>query len=307
MADINAEVILGILFLTLSNANVQFIEKELTWRSYTIAEALSTIKWVELINKKKFAKTVLDKKSKTFVVHIASLNLTPRIYPDRATQIASLLTEKVKFSDKYSDFVDVFLEEKTLVLPEQIEFNQHVIELKEGKQPLYGLIYSLDLVELEILTTYIKTHLKTEFIQLSKSLVGAPILFNKKSDGSLCLCIDYQGPNNLTIKNRYPLLLIIESLDRLGQLKRFTQLDLTNAYHQMRIKGDDKWKTAFQIRYGHFEYPVIPFKLSNAPASFQGYINKIFSEKLNVFVMVYLDDIFFYTKNQGWGHVEAMW
>ena len=93
---------------------------------------------------------------------------------------------------------------------------------------------------METLKTYIKTHLKTGFIRPSKSPTGAPILFDKKLDDSFHLYVNYRGLNNLTIKNRYPRLLIGESLDRLGQAKRFTQLDLTNAYHQMRIKEDGK-------------------------------------------------------------------
>ena len=308
LADISAEVVLDILFLTLSNADVQFVEKELTWRSYTTAEALPTTKRVEFINKKEFAKAALDENSETFVVHVASLNLAlaPGIHPDRAAQIASLLTEKVKILEEYSDFTDVFSEEKALVLPEQTESNQHAIELEEGKQPPYGPIYSLGPVELETLKTYIETHLKTGFIRPSKSPAGAPILFDKKPDGSLCLCVDYRGLNNLMIKNRYLLPLIGKSLERLGRAKRFTQLDLTSAYHQIRIKEGDEWKTAFRTRYGHCEYQVMLFGLSNTPTSFQGYINKILVERLNIFVIVYLDDILIYTENQGQGHVEAV-
>ena len=224
LANISAEVVLDIPFLTLSNANVQFVEKELTWRSYTTAEALPTTKRVELINKKEFAKAALDENSETFVVYVASLNLapTPGIHPDRAAQIALLLTEEVKIPEEYSDFTDVFSEEKALVLPERTESNQHAIELEEGKQPPYGPIYSLGPVELETLKTYIETHLKTGFIRPSKSPAGAPILFDKKPDGSFRLCMDYRGLNNLTIKNWYPLPLIGESLDRLGRAKRFT-------------------------------------------------------------------------------------
>ena len=133
LADISTEVVLGMPFLTLSNVNVQFVEKELTWRSYTTAEALPTIKQVELIDKKEFAKAALDKNSETFVVHIASLSLVPGIYPDRKGQIASLLIEEVKIPDKYSDFTDVFSEEKALVLSERTEFNEHAIDLEDGK------------------------------------------------------------------------------------------------------------------------------------------------------------------------------
>ena len=113
--------------------------------------------------------------------------------------------------------------------------NEHAIELEEGKQPLFGPIYSLGPVELEILKTYIETNLANGFIRPSKSSAGAPILFDRKPDGSLRLCVDYRGLNNLTIKNQYPLPLIGKSLDWLGRAKQFTQLDLTNAYHWIRI------------------------------------------------------------------------
>ena len=217
-----------------------------------------------------------------------------------------LVAKEVKIPTEYSDFSDVFSEEKASILPEATELNQHAIELQEGQQPPYGPIYSLGPVELETLKTYIETNLANGFIRPSKSPAGAPILFVGKPDGSLRLCVDYRGLNNLTIKNRYPLPLIGESLDRLGRAKRFIQLDLTSAYHRMRIKEGDEWKTAFRTRYGHFEYQVMPFGLFNAPASFQGYINKILAEKLDIFVIVYQDDILIYIKDPGQGHVEAV-
>ena len=95
-------------------------------------------------------------------------------------------------------------------------------------------------------------------------------------------------------------------MDCLGQAKRFTQLDLTSTYYQMKIKKDDEWKTAFHPWYGHFEYQIMPFGLSNASASFQDFINKILTEKLDIFVIVYLDDILIYTEDQGHGHVKGV-
>ena len=157
-----------------------------------------------------------------------------------------------------------------------------------------------------MLKTYIKTNLANGFIRLSKSPARAPIFFDRKPNRSLRLCVDYRGFNNITIKNQYPLSLIGKSLDWFGQAKRFTQLDLTNAYHRMRICESDKWKTAFRTRYSHFKYQVMPFGLSNAPATFQGYVNKILAEKLDIFVIVYLDDILIYTEDPGQPHVEAV-
>ena len=215
LANINMEMVLSMPFFTFSNIDIQFAKKGLTWRSYTTARVLSTTKQVELIDRKEFAKAALNKNSEIFVTQV--IFLAPiSIYPDKKAQIASLLTKEVKISDKYSDFVNIFLEEKALVLLEQTEFNQHVIELEESKQPLYGPIYSLGPVELKTLKIYIKTHLKTEFIQPSKSFSGASILFDKKLDSSFRLYIDYWGLNNLTIKNQYLFSLINESLDFLS-------------------------------------------------------------------------------------------
>src|SRR5690606_10294399 len=126
---------------------------------------------------------------------------------------------------------------------------------------------------------------------------GAPILFAKKKDGSLRLCVDYRALNKITIKNRYALPLIPELLDRIRGAKYFTKLDLRGAYNLVRIKEGEEWKTAFRTRYGHFEYLVMPFGLTNAPASFQSLINNVLREFLDRFVIVYLDDILVYSKS----------
>ena len=123
---------------------------------------------------------------------------------------------------EYSDYSNVFSAENTMELPEYAKMNDHTIVLEEDKQLPFGQIYSLRPVKLKILKTYIKTILVNSFIPPSKSPVQASILFNKKLDGSLRLCIDYQGLNNITIKNRYLLPLICELLDQLVWAKRFT-------------------------------------------------------------------------------------
>ena len=151
-----------------------------------------------------------------------------------------------KVFDEYTDFVDVFSPDLATKLPEHTGINNYIIELVDGQQPPYGLIYSLGPVELETLKAYIETNLANGFIRPSTSPAGAPILFDQKSDGLFRLCVDYRGLNNLTIKNRYLLPLIGESLDRLGRARRFIQLDLTSAYHRMRIRKGNEWKTAFQ-------------------------------------------------------------
>ena len=159
---------------------------------------------------------MLDENVGAFIVHVALLISKMTIHPAREAHIALLLGKKVTVSAEYVDFVNLFLKESAEVLPERTCINEHAIKLEEGKQPSYGPTYSLSLVELETLKTYIKTNLTNSFIQLSKSSVGVPILLVCKPNGSLQLCIDYQYLNNLTIENRYPLPLIGESLDWLG-------------------------------------------------------------------------------------------
>lgn len=118
---------------------------------------------------------------------------------------------------KYSDYANVFSFDLVIELPENTEINEHIIELIESKQSPYGPIYALSPVELKTFKTYIKIYLKTGFIQPSKSLISAPILFDKNSNSSLRLCVHYRGLNNLTITNQYLLPLIGKTLDRLGR------------------------------------------------------------------------------------------
>ena len=205
---------------------------------------------------------------------------TMLIYSFYQVPVVLLINEKIGILAEYSDFSNVFSSNSAAELPEYTRINDHPINLLDDKQPPYGLIYSLGLVELETLKTYIKANLASGFIRTSKSLANTLLLFVQKKNGSLRLYVDYQRFNKLTIKNCYLLLLISELLNYLGCAKYFTQLDLINAYHQIRIQESDKQKTVFQIRNGYFEYQVMLFSFSNIFASFQGYVNKILAEKL---------------------------
>ncbi len=167
LADISLEVVLGMHFLALSNADFQFGAEELIWRTYIVVEALPTTSRFELIDKREFAKTALDENSETFVVHVSALDIAESsIYIFRVAQIATLQWDKAstKIPAKYSDYTDVFSPELVMELPENTGINKYAIKLINGKQPLYGLIYALSLVELKTLKIYIETHLKTGFI-----------------------------------------------------------------------------------------------------------------------------------------------
>ena len=265
VVNVSLEVVFGMLFFILSGADVDFLDRELRWRTYTAKKVLLTTRHVKLVGKKEFAAAALDPEHETYIVHVASLSFTPLaslgstwldVYPSRRLQISSLIVEEAptKVPTKYSDFADVFSPDLASELPKHTEINNHAIEPVDGQQPPYRPIYSLGPVELETLKAYIETNLANRFIRPSKSPAGVPILFDRKSDGSLRFYVDYQDLNNLTIKNRYPLPLIGESLHRLGRAKIFTQLDVTSAYHWLRIRKEDEWKTAFRTWYYHFEY-----------------------------------------------------
>ena len=120
-------------------------------------------------------------------------------------------------------------------------------------------------------------------------------MFIKKPDGKLRLCVDYRQLNAVTVKNRCPLPLIPELLDRLNSATIFTKIDLRNVYHQKRVKEGDEYKTAFRCRYGHYEYQVCPFGPTNALATFQSFINDVFREHLDVFLAGLLDDMIIYS------------
>jgi hypothetical protein len=141
------------------------------------------------------------------------------------------------------------------------------------------------------------TSLEWGWIRSSTSPARAPIHFVKKKDGTLRLCVDYRGLNAMTVKDRIPLPMIGEALDRVSSAKVYTKLDVKDAYDNLRIAKGDEWKTAFPTKYGLYEYLVMPFGLTNAPASFQRWMNEVLSDYLDVFCIAYLDDILIYSDN----------
>ena len=154
------------------------------------------------------------------MIHVTFL-LIMAIHPAKIAQIALLVYKEVRILSEYSDFSDVCLEKKALVLLEATDLNKHAIGLQKSQQLLYRLIYSLSLVELKTLKTYIETNLANSFICSSKSLAGTYIFFIRKPNINFYLCMDYRNFNQFIIRNQYLLLFISKSLDRLSQIKRF--------------------------------------------------------------------------------------
>ena len=222
VANVSPKVVFGMLFLTLSGVDIDFLDQELQYRTYTIKKAFPATRYVELVGKKEFVTVVLDMEYEIFVIHVMVFSSTPlNIHSSWRPQISGLITEEAptKVPNKYVEIANVFSPNLTSELPEYTEINNHAIKLVDGQQPPYRPIYSLKPVELETLKAYIKTNLVNGFIRPFKSPADTTILFDRKLGKSLHLCVNYKGLNNLTIKNQYLLPLVGKSLDQLGKTR----------------------------------------------------------------------------------------
>ncbi|KAD6795956.1 hypothetical protein E3N88_06852 [Mikania micrantha] len=194
------------------------------------------------------------------------------------------------------EFPDVFPEKLPGVPPDrEVEFT---IDLVPGAKPISKAPYRMAPTELKELKEQLEELLDLGFIRPSVSPWGAPVLFVKKKDGTMRLCIDYRELNKITIRNRYPLPRIDDLFDQLQGAKCFSKIDLRSGYHQLKIKDSDISKSAFRTRYGHYEFVVMPFGLTNAPAVFMDLMNRVFHDFLDKFVIVFIDDILVYSKSK---------
>ncbi|KAL2223980.1 UNVERIFIED_CONTAM: Transposon Tf2-12 polyprotein [Sesamum indicum] len=194
------------------------------------------------------------------------------------------------------DFPEVFPDDLPGLPPHrEVDF---AIETLPGVAPISIAPYRMAPVELHELKKQIEELLGKGFIRPSTSPWGAPVLFVKKKDGSMRLCIDYRQLNRVTVKNKYPLPRIDDLLDQLKGATIFSKIDLRSGYWQLRIAENDIPKTAFRTRYGHYEFLVMPFGLTNAPAAFMALMNRTFQEYLDHFVIVFIDDILVYSRDR---------
>ena len=197
---------------------------------------------------------------------------------------------------KAKEFIDVFPDELPGLPPyRKIDFS---IDLVPGTEPISMAPYRMAPAELRELKEQLQDLLDKKFIRPSVSPWGAPVLFVKKKDGSLRLCIDYRQLNRVTIRNRYPLPRIDDLFDQLQGAQFFSKIDLRSGYHQLRIRKEDIPKTAFRTRYGHYEFLVMSFGLTNAPAAFMDLMNRVFKQFIDQFVIVFIDDILIYSKSR---------
>uniref|UniRef100_A0A8C7Y809 ribonuclease H n=1 Tax=Oryzias sinensis TaxID=183150 RepID=A0A8C7Y809_9TELE len=196
----------------------------------------------------------------------------------------------------YHDLHEVFSKTKACALPSHRPYDCE-INLQPGSTLPKGRLFNLSRPERLAMESYVQEALSLGHIRPSSSPVGAGFFFVEKKDKTLRPCIDYRELNQITIKDKYALPLISTVFDSVQEARIFTKLDLRNAYHLIRMKEGDEWKTAFHTPLGHYEYLVMPFGLTNAPAVFQRLVNDVLRDFLNRFVFVYLDDILIYSEN----------
>jgi hypothetical protein len=202
------------------------------------------------------------------------------------------------------DFPDVFPEELPEMPPDrEVEF---VIDLLPGTAPISKRPYVMSIEELKELKKQLTELQEAGYIRLSSSPWGALVLFVQKKDGLQQMCVDYRSLNDVTVKNKYPLPRIDDLFDQMRGARVFSKIDLRSGYHQMKIRPSDIPKTAFFTRYGLYEFTVMSFGLTNAPAYFMNLMNNVFMEYLDKFVMLFIDDILIYSENDS-DHEEHLW
>ncbi|EOX94106.1 DNA/RNA polymerases superfamily protein [Theobroma cacao] len=277
------DLILGIDWLTAHRANVDCFQKKVVLRNSKGAE-------IVFVGERRVLPSCV-------ISAIKASKLVQKRYPAYLAYVIDTSKGEHKLEDVpiVSEFPDVFLDDLPgLPLDRELEFP---IDLLPSIAPISIPPYRMALAELKELKVQLQDLVDKGFIRPSISPWGAPVLFVKKKDGTLRLCIDYHQLNRVTIKNKYPLPRIDDLFHQLRGAMVLSKIDLRSGYYQLRIKEQDVPKTAFRTRYGHYEFLVMPFGLTNAPAVFMDLMNRVFHPYLDKFVIVFIDDILVYSKN----------
>lgn len=306
----NEDLILGMPWLKHCNAELDAVKSELTFRSHnlTLISNEARQKRLKLGTSSHHINQVM---ASTFagLVQRAKKKQSISIFAASMADIEKALRPKTQLTleeitamlpESYKSFAAVFDPKDAATLPPHRPGLDHEIPLEkdvQGKEkPVpWGPLYNMSHDELLVLRKELTSLLDKDFIQHSKSSAAAPVLFAKKPGGELWFCVDYRGVNAITKKDRYPLPLIKETLNALNAAKWLTKLDVSAAFHRIRMAKGEEWKTAFRTRYGLFEWKVCPFGLTGSPATFQRYINWVLREYLDDLCLAYVDDILIFT------------
>ena len=305
------DLILGMPWLKQCHAELSSVESTLIFKKHNLSLVSNEARSKKEAESGRRPFTVNKIMASTFVglVRKAKKDGNTKVFAASMSDIEKALQPKVKLTldeiieilpESYRSFAQVFNPKEASTLPPHRPGIDHEISLEkdengQDKPVPWGPLYNMSHDELLVLRKELTSLLEKDFIQQSKSSAAAPVLFAKKPGGGLRFCVDYRGINAITKKDRYPLPLIKETLNALNSAKWLTKLDVSAAFHRIRIAKGEEWKTAFRTRYGLFEWKVCPFGLTGAPATFQRYINWVLREYLDDFCSAYVDDILIFT------------
>ncbi len=282
-----ANVILGLPWLRQHNPDIDWSSNIVRLisdgRIIKLVPTQSHSNEIELVSALQFKRS-MRKADMNYLIYIRSDNDSESV---NTTSVPSIVSE----------YQDVFPDDLPEGLPPSRAVD-HRIELESGHVPPSKTPYRLNQAETDELNKQLTELLKKGYIRPSVSPYGAPVMFASKKDNSYRMCMDYRALNKITIKNKYPLPRIDDLLDRLAGARYFSKIDLRSGYHQIRVAEQDIHKTAFNTRYGHYEFLVLPFGLTNAPATFMHLMQSIFMEYLDKFVIIFLDDILIFSKTR---------
>ncbi|KAA3484657.1 DNA/RNA polymerases superfamily protein [Gossypium australe] len=274
------DVILGMDWLTLHDAVVNYRRKIIELKCQNNEILLIEFELIEWVTYSDF------------------IDVGSEICEKRLSCISSIC-----FGYQICKYLNVFPKELPGLPPvREVEF---AIELVLGISPIYIASYRMAPTELKELKAQLQELTDRGFVRPSFSPCGASVLFVKKKDGSIRMCIDYRQLNKVTIKNKYPLPRIDDFFDQLKGATLFSKIDLRSSYYQLRVEESDVPKTAFRIRYGHYEFLVLIFRLTNAPTIFMDLINRIFRPNLDRFVVVFINEILIYYQDKS-EHAEHL-
>ena len=267
-------------------------------------KAIATHAEIENISIKQFRKLVSKNDRATQIFHVSQVRPEKEKQLNK-DQILNCTDKNIrKILHKYSE---VFQEELPSGLPPPREVDHEIITDPEAKAP-HRPLYQLSPKELVSTKSYVQDLLQKGKIRPSKSPYGAPLFFVKEGNKPLRGVVDYRGLNRITKRNNAPLPRSDEMFDMLGDACVFSKMDLKTGFHQIRVKPEHIEKTAFNTKYGQFEYLVMPMGLCNAPATFQSLMNRIFYDCIDVFMVVYMDDLLIFSKDRSthYKHIETV-
>ena len=265
----------------------------------------STKKFVDLIM------IIIANRDRAYVAMSYQMFFLAQSYQYRRRNVARCDALQVNRNDHIFDVIKKVIEiffktlSNNLNTHDQVE---HVIDLQSNKKSRFESIYNMSHDEFIVIRDDFENALTKKWIRLFNAFVETSVLFVKKSNDNLRLCVNYRKFNEIIIKNNYSLSLLSEILKRFANVKHFIKIDIRNAYHRIRIRKEDEWKIAFRTRYKQYEYQIMFFDFVNVFATFQSYVNEALKSYIDVFCVMYLNDVLIYFENeqQHWEHVRLM-